>query len=106
MGEPGHSEVAGVHNQDGAGHVRDRGLVVADVGPVGGADLDQLAPALPEHVGDAKAAAYLHGLPRETMTSLPWATAARPNSTAEALLFTARPASAPVSWRSSRATYA
>src|SRR5450759_4621697 len=60
--EPHDAVVAGVHAQDGARALWPGLLEVLEVGAVGGADFDQLGPALTQDVGDAKAVADLHEL--------------------------------------------
>ena len=48
--------------QEDAGGRPDGFIVVAQVGPVGGADLDEPRPRLAQDVGDPEAAADLHEL--------------------------------------------
>ena len=60
-GEPFHPEIAGVNFQQGRGIIRDRVLVIPDIGPVGGAHVHQGSAALLENVRDPEAPSDLHG---------------------------------------------
>src|SRR5262249_30586861 len=55
-------EIAGVDAHQGRGRLADRRLVIGDVSPVSGADLDEAGAALGHDVGDTKAAADFHEL--------------------------------------------
>src|SRR5438128_6864394 len=55
--ESGELEVARVDAEDRAGPFGDRGRVVADVGAIRRADLDQLRAGTAQHIGDAEASA-------------------------------------------------
>ena len=59
--KPEGPEIARVDLQIGAGLFIRRGRIVAGVGPVRGADLDQTRPGLAHHVRDAESTANLNG---------------------------------------------
>ena len=106
LDEAEHAEVRWVRAQDRGGALTDRVAVVRQPGAVRGADLHQVGARLGDDLGNAERAADLDQLParHEHLGPGP-AIAATESSTAPAQLLTAIAASAPVSWRSSSATW-
>ena len=128
-------EVGAVDHQERAGARRDGLLEVAQVGPVGGPDLDEGRAGAAQDVGDAEAAADLDELaarddhlrgcaadcgtsggpsrgegsaaaaPAPTSDGRAWESAARASSTAEASLLTETAPSAPVSRQSAASAW-
>ena len=62
VGEARHAEVAGVNGEQRAGVGGNGGFVVAGVCAVGRSDFHKGSAALPQHIGDSKAAADFHRL--------------------------------------------